>query len=328
MIDSFGRRIDYLRLSVTDRCNLRCVYCLPESYSAFAAAEDAMSAQEITGLVARFAALGVSKIRVTGGEPLVRRDLVELIAGISGVRGVSDVALSTNGVLLEKLAPRLAAAGLRRVNVSLDSLKPGRFSEITRFGRLRDVLAGIDAALACGLSPVKLNVVAARGVNDGEIADFVRLTESAPLHVRFIELMPMGETGFFTADRLMPIAEVMSRAGVLEPVPAEDKPTGHGPARCFRRPGAQGTVGFIGALSCGFCEGCNRMRLSAGGVLLPCLDGSDGTDLKAALRRGAGPGEIERLIREAVRRKPPRHAMAQRAGESAAGPRYMCQVGG
>ena len=328
MNDGFGRTIDYLRLSVTDRCNLRCVYCLPQSAPRFAPSPDLLSDDEIVALAGAFAGLGVSKIRLTGGEPLVRPGLPGLVRRLAAVPGVRDLSLSTNGVLLAGLARELKAAGLRRVNISLDTLDAGRFARIARFGDLKDVLAGIEAALAAGLDPVKLNVVVARGMNADEIGAFAALSEKRPLHIRFIELMPMGETGFFAPERRVPLAEMMAGAEPLEPLSREEGPLGHGPARYYRRPGALGTVGFISALSCGFCGACNRVRLSSTGTLVPCLDGDEGVDLRAPLRAGAGGETLAALIRGAVRAKPEAHGMAARAAASEANTRLMCSIGG
>jgi len=328
MRDGFGRTIDYLRLSVTDRCNLRCVYCLPERAPRFAPAAGLLSDDEIVELAGAFARLGVSKIRLTGGEPLVRPGLPALVARLARIPGIDDLSLSTNGVLLAGLAVDLKAAGLSRVNVSLDTLDPERFARIARFGSLRDVLSGIEAALDDGLAPVKLNVVVARGMNDDEIGAFAALTDKKPLHVRFIELMPMGDTGFFSQARRIPLAEMTAAAGPLEPAAPEDRPAGHGPARYYRRPGAAGTVGFISALSCGFCDACNRMRLSSTGTLIPCLDGEEGVDLRGPLRAGADARTLEALILDAVRLKPEAHGMVERSSTAEAGPRFMCQIGG
>lgn len=333
LIDRYDRRVDYLRLSVTDRCNLRCLYCLPETFSRFLPSERILDDEEILWLVSCLAEMGFSRVRVTGGEPLVRPGLTELIARLSRVSGVSEVSLSTNGVLLGPLAQDLARAGLKRVNISLDTLNPETFSRVTRFGRHGDVLEGIEAALRAGLTPVKLNVVVARGLNESEIADFARLTQNRPLHVRFIELMPMGETGFYREERRVNLSEMMRAAEPLEALPGNQLPLGHGPARYYRRPGAAGTIGFISALSCGFCDSCNRMRLSASGVLHPCLDDERGIDLRAALRQGAGRGKLKALILEALGAKPASHHMSERSkaaaaeGKSAA-PRFMCQIGG
>ncbi|MBI2384823.1 MAG: GTP 3',8-cyclase MoaA [Elusimicrobia bacterium] len=328
MRDGFGRTIDYLRLSVTDRCNLRCVYCLPEAAARFAPGADLLADDEIAALVGAFARLGVSKVRLTGGEPLVRPGLPAPVRRLSGIPGIEDLSLSTNGVLLAGLAGELKAAGLRRVNVSLDTLRPDRFARIARFGSLDSVLAGVEAAVEAGLAPVKLNVVVAKGMNDDEIGAFAALTEGKPVHVRFIELMPMGETGFFSPERRVPLGEMTAAAAPLEAVSPGERPLGHGPARYFRRPGAAGTVGFISALSCGFCDACNRVRLSSTGTLIPCLDGEDGVDLRTPLREGAGPERLAGLIRDAVRAKPESHGMGARAAAAEANPRFMCSIGG
>ncbi len=324
--DKFDRRIDYLRLSVTDRCNLRCVYCLPEGFRQFSDSKDVLTDDEVVELVSGFASLGLRQVRITGGEPLIRPGLTRLIKRLSNIEDLEEVSLSTNAVLLESHARDLARAGIRRVNISLDTLKEDRFHEITRFGALPAVLRGIEAAFEY-LSPVKINVVVMAGTNDDEIQDFVKLTVDRPIHVRFIELMPMGETGYFNKPRWLPLDKIMAQAGPLEPLVRDSWPVSRGPARYFQRPGARGTVGFISALSCGFCDSCNRVRLSAGGTMHPCLDSPVGFDLRTPLRNGAGRREITNLIREAVMAKPERHAMNTRSsGEGS--PRFMCQVGG
>lgn len=328
LVDSFGRAISYLRVSVTDRCNLRCVYCLPASYRPPLLSNDVLTDDELVRLAALLVGMGVSKIRITGGEPLLRPGMLELARRLAGVKGLADLSLSTNGLLLGGMAQGLAQAGLKRVNISLDSLNPDKFRRITRHGNLEAVLAGVDAALAAGLSPVKLNVVVARGLNEEEIGDFVKWTEDRPLHVRLIELMPMGETGFFSEERRVSLAEMMERASPLQELPRDAWPLGHGPARYYRRPGAAGTVGLIGALSCGFCSSCNRLRLTSRGLLAPCLDASGGTDLRTPLRSGADAGRIKRLVLETVQRKPERHAMLERASNFSPNPRLMCQIGG
>ena len=328
LVDPFQRAIDYLRLSVTDRCNLRCVYCLPEAYSAFTPGGEALADDEIVELTRAFAELGFTKLRVTGGEPLVRPGVAGLMRRLAAVRGFSDLALSTNGMLLAPLARELSLAGLRRVNISLDTLDEAKFAAVTRHGRLKDVLEGLEAAVEAGLSPVKLNVVVARGMNEGEVGEFARLTSDRPLHVRFIELMPMGETGFFDPAKVVGFEELFERAGPLEALPRDEWPAGHGPARVWRRPGARGTVGFISALSCNFCGSCNRLRLSARGVLVPCLDGEEGVSLREALRSGGGRTAVKRLIRDVIARKPERHRMLERVREHPGGPRYMVQIGG
>ncbi|MFH1726313.1 MAG: radical SAM protein, partial [Elusimicrobiota bacterium] len=269
----------------------------------------------------------VSRVRITGGEPLVRRGLPELLGRVASVAGIEEVSLSTNGLLLGALAADLARAGLRRVNISLDTLREGRFRDIaggasTPAGApcrtpseralaagadgLHGVMDGLRAALAAGLCPVKLNVVVARGLNDDEVPDFVRLARVLPVHVRFIELMPIGWTGFFTPERWVPIDEIKRGCGSLLPLGPGEGPEGSGPAAYFRSPGAQGTVGFIGALTEPFCGRCNRVRLTSSGRLLSCLaQEGEGTDLGAMLRAGARPELIRAAIREAVRSKPP-----------------------
>jgi cyclic pyranopterin phosphate synthase len=226
------------------------------------------------------------------------------------------------------MAKDLARAGLSRVNISLDSLRPQRFEEITRFGTFADVWEGIEAAQAAGLSPLKINMVVMKGMNDDEIPDFVSLTEKNPLHVRFIELMPMGETGFFTKERWLPYDEIRERAGLLEELPLDEKPVGFGPAHYFRRLGARGSVGIISALSCGFCSSCNRVRLTSTGTLVPCLDAMEGTDLKSALRNGSSDQDIKQLIQETIQRKPEHHFMGDRTEGKTSNARFMCQVGG
>ncbi|MBI3565600.1 MAG: GTP 3',8-cyclase MoaA [Elusimicrobia bacterium] len=321
MRDRYGRVVTYLRVSVTDRCNLRCAYCLPPEGAAFERPEDLLTAAELTRAVAVARSLGVDKVRLTGGEPLVRRDLPDLVARLAAL-DLADLSLSTNGVLLAPLARTLKDAGLRRVNVSLDTLDAARFRRITRSGELSAALAGIDAALDAGLGPVKVNVVAARGLNDDEVPAFVELTRRRPLHVRFIELMPIGETGFFGPERWRPMAEVMADCGPLTPCAG---PRGFGPARYFRPAGGgAGTVGFIAALSCGFCDGCNRMRLSAAGRVVPCLASERGTDLRGALRAGAADAELAALWRRAAAEKPEKHEMTASVPRE----RFMCSLGG
>ncbi|OGR84882.1 MAG: cyclic pyranopterin phosphate synthase MoaA [Elusimicrobia bacterium RIFCSPLOWO2_01_FULL_54_10] len=328
LTDSFNRKIDYLRLSLTDRCNLRCVYCMPKDMTSFGPREEMLSDAEILKLLSCFAQLGISKIRITGGEPLVREGIVSLVREISGIRGIQDISLSTNGLLLDKMALDLTRAGLKRVNISLDSLNAEKFNQITRYGKLETVLSAIESALSAGLAPVKLNVVVARGMNDDEIADFVKLTKKNPLHVRFIELMPMGETGFFSKEKWVSMNEILQKAQPLEEMEKEDWPRGEGPARYFRRPGARGTIGVISALSCGFCSSCNRMRLSSQGVLVPCLDAAEGTDLKALLRSGTSSRELKEAILFTVQQKPERHHMLEKAAVNSSNPRQMCQIGG
>jgi len=307
--DSFQRPISYLRISITDRCNLRCIYCMPPGGISLIPRSDILSYEEIHAIVSVAAELGITKVRLTGGEPLVRLELTRLIAMLAGVRGIDDISMTTNGVLLSKYARELKEAGLGRVNISLDSLRGDRFQRITGQDRLRDVLDGIEKAREVGLRPVKINMVVIRGLNDDEILDFARVTTSEGWHVRFIELMP-----FLTRDaalQFVPVSEIRERIlglGSLEPcLPS----AGNGPARYFRLPGARGTIGFIGPISDHFCVDCNRLRLTSDGRLRPCLLSDGEVDLRKPLREGASPEELKRLIREAVRRKPERHYLAE-----------------
>ena len=283
---------------------------------------DVLRYEEID-LVARAAAeLGITKLRLTGGEPLVRAGLTDLVAMLARIKGIDDISMTTNGVLLERYAVGLKKAGLHRVNISLDSLRPEKFHKITRMGKLDDVLSGIEAAKEAGLNPVKINMVVIRGTNDDEISHFALLTLSDAWHVRFIEFMPFIENG--KKNRfLVPVSEIMERIealGKLEP----SLPNGVGPAKYYRFPGAKGTIGFISPVTECFCQACNRMRLTADGKLRPCLFSDDEIDLRGPLRQGATVGDIKRLIRQAVASKPERHKLI--TGVTCE--RFMSQIGG
>ena len=324
LIDSFGRRIFYLRVSVTDRCNLRCVYCMPLGGVQFASRSEILTLEEIREIVWAGISLGIRSVRLTGGEPLVRDGIVELVAMLSQLSGLEDLSMTTNGVLLSRYAKRLAQAGLRRINISLDTLKHDRFKEITRFGTLEDVISGVDAALDAGLSPVKLNMVVMRGVNDDEMLDLARLSFERPLHIRFIELMPIGD--YFRPDRIVPAGEIFNRLQTLGPLQAVEGPGGCGPARAWSWKGAKGTVGSIGAVTQTFCAQCNRLRLTATGSLRPCLDHEGAVDLKPALRPVVNRERLISLFQEAVRAKPESHTMNYR--ESGLFRTCMAGVGG
>jgi len=305
--DSCGRGIDYLRLSVTDKCDLRCAYCRPEGGSERPATP--LTDDELVSLVARLAALGIRRVRVTGGEPLTRPGIADLVDRLAAIDGIADLAMTTNGLRLAEAAPELAKAGLRRVNISLDSLRPERFAGITGVDGLSRVREGIDAAFAAGLSPVKLNVVVMRGFNEDEVPDFIDLTRDRALHVRFIELMPLGAAGAACGQRWVSLEEIRRRGGPLEPL-RETPPVGAGPATYLQAPGAKGTVGFIGALSEKFCADCNRLRLTAAGKLLSCLARSEPQlDLVSLVRCGAAAGRIETAVRELIQAKNQSHEM-------------------
>ena len=321
--DSFQRPINYLRISVTDRCNLRCIYCMPPSGVNLFPRNDILSYEEI-GMVARAAAeVGITKLRISGGEPLVRSDLSKLMALLNKIDGIDDLALSTNATLLQAYATELKNAGLRRVNISLDSLKPDRFEQITRQGNLDQVLKGIEVAQSAGLLPVKINMVVLRGINDDEVPDFALKTLKDGWNVRFIELMPISNMGL--SSHFVSTSEIKQRLtplGELQPCQTEK---GNGPARYFRLPGASGTIGFISPITEHFCFGCNRLRLTADGRLRPCLLADDEINLRQKLRAGTTIAELAELIRQAVAAKPERHNLGQ-GGDSPKRP--MAQVGG
>jgi GTP 3',8-cyclase len=322
--DSFQRPINYLRISVTDRCNLRCVYCMPEEGVTLMSHYDILSYEEIFTVVKAAAELGVNKVRLTGGEPLVRAGLPDLIRLLAAIETIDDISLTTNGILLAKHAAALKDAGLMRVNVSLDTLQPEKFQRITRWGKLEDTLMGIEAARAAGLNPVKINVVVMAGVNDDEIQDFARRTVTDGWHVRFIELMPTAGGDAF-ASKLVSAEEIRKRIeplGTLEPWRTD---VGNGPARYFRLPGASGTIGFITPVTEHFCYQCNRLRLTADGKLRPCLLDESEIDLREALRSGASADELKGLIEKAIAGKPQRHHLADGARHEG---RPFSQVGG
>lgn len=323
--DRHRRRIDYLRISVTDRCNLRCVYCMPEGGAPCAAAGEALDAGEIVRAARAARAAGVRKVRITGGEPLVRKDLVPLIRALKEDAGIPELSLTTNGLLLAETAAAMKEAGLDRVNVSLDTMDPVRYRAITRGGDIRRVREGIRAAEEAGLTPLKINMVPLRGVNDDEIGSFALLTVEKDYHIRFIEFMPTGGNRWSEA-RCVRSADVMERVaglGRLAPIPFR----GNGPSRNYRLSGARGVVGFISAVSDHFCRFCNRLRLTSTGMLRPCLFSGSGVDLRRALRSGADDGALERLFRQAASCKPGGHTLATR-GPAAARFLAMSQIGG
>ena len=306
--DSFSRVIDYLRISVTDKCNLRCIYCMPADGVMPARHSDILRYEEIVRVAAVAARLGVRKIRLTGGEPLVRKNLVFLISSLRAIAGIEDISLTTNGILLGQHARTLADAGLDRVNISVDSLQPHRYTEITRGGDLDDVLKGIQAAERAGLRPLKINMVPMRGVNGDEILDFAKITVDSEHHVRFIECMPVGSVNFWKPGKYMTTDEIRSKIetlGHLSPV----KVRKNGPSKYYRLNGAKGVIGFISALTHHYCEDCNRLRLTADGMLRPCLFSETEIDIRSAIRTGAPDEEIERLLKLSIALKPQGHML-------------------
>jgi cyclic pyranopterin phosphate synthase len=323
--DQYGRPIRDLRISLTDRCNLRCVYCMPAEGIAFRPTPELLQQHEILLLTRIAAELGVSKVRLTGGEPTVRPDLLGIVGGIASIQGIADVALTTNGVRLRDLARPLARAGLRRVNLSLDTLDTQEFRRITRGGRLQEVLDGLQAAEDAGLRPIKINTVVVRGFNEDAVQDLAALTIRRPWEVRFIEMMPFGTVGDFATAGVVPSDETMARIeaalGPLEPLDL----SGDDPARTYRARGAAGTLGFISPVSQPFCAKCGRLRLTADGRLRLCLLRDDEEDLLTPLRAGASYEELRDLFAAAAYRRPFGHALAERMYPQK---RVMIQIGG
>jgi cyclic pyranopterin phosphate synthase len=314
------RKINYLRVSVTDLCNYRCTYCMPPEGVQRLPHSEILSFEEICSVVNAAVPLGINRVRLTGGEPLVRRGIPDLIRLLTRVPGVEEVYLTTNGSLLDGLADELKASGLSRINVSLDSLKPERFRAITRRGDIQDVWRGIEAAQKAGFEPIKLNVVVIKGVNDDEIEDFAIFTRENPFEVRFIEYMPFGPEESLKHYECITADEMKERIRALGNLERLPKFFHSGPAERYRLEGAQGVIGFIPAMSHSFCSTCNRIRLTADGRLLPCLFSGRAVDVKALLRSNAGPEKISEAVRLAIKSKP--SVRAQRC-ES-----FMSSIGG
>jgi cyclic pyranopterin phosphate synthase len=323
--DRFGRKIHYLRISLTDHCNLRCIYCMTEEVS-FRPPADMMQDDEVLLLTRLFADLGFNKIRLTGGEPTVRANIVELVRGIAATPGVRSISMTTNGVLLSKLSKPLVDAGLQRVNISLDTLNPVKFKRLTRRGNIEDVWAGILAAEEAGLKPIKLNAVAVRGYNEEEVVDLAQLTCEHPWQMRFIEMMPFGGANDFQIMQMISMQEMQERIerafGPLEPVSGGKL---DGEARIYRIPGSKGDIGFISSVSAPFCMDCNRARLTADGILRMCLLREYEIDLLTPLRAGASLDDLRKLVLDAVWNKPWGHGLAR--GDIPQN-RVMSEIGG
>jgi GTP 3',8-cyclase len=321
--DQFGRSIEYLRISVTDRCNFRCLYCMPVEGLAWLPKSEILSYEEIANVVRQLAPLGLKRLRITGGEPTIRPSLEQLIALLRAVPEVEDIALSTNGVRLPELAGMLRNAGLDRVNISADSLRPERIAAIARRNLGFDPIAAAEAAERAGIGPIKLNVVVMRGINDDEIVDFAGLTLNHPWHVRFIELMPVGGLRDLTAEHIVPSDEVLERASALGALqPGGGPPRGNGPAAYYHFAGAPGSIGVITPMTHTYCGSCNRVRLTADGRLRTCLFGDHEIDLRSPLRAGE---MLEPYFRRALAEKPKEHELLQlRIGGLTA----LSQVGG
>ncbi len=321
--DTHGRRISYLRLSVTDRCNLRCQYCMPAEGVHKLQHSDILSFEELHRIARLAVSLGIDKIRITGGEPLVRKGLVNFLESLSSIRGLKELVLTTNGLLLREFAADLRRAGVHRLNVSLDSLKQDTFSSLTRGGNLESALDGIAAAEEAGFPPVKINTVVIRGVNDGEVQDFAALTLQTPRQVRFIEYMPTSTapdwpSAFVTGEEIL---QQISKVYPLEPVPSAEAA---GPARIFRIPGALGTIGIITPISSHFCASCNRIRVTASGIVKGCLFDNGRVSLKPYL--AGNDNELRDVLMSVLKNKPDRHHLLDH--EALITPFSMSEIGG
>lgn len=326
MQDQFQRQINYLRISVTDRCNLRCLYCMPEDGVELISREEVLRWEEILKIVQSCVKAGIRKVRLTGGEPLIRLGLTAFVRQLGEIPEIDDIALTTNGILLPQYAKELKEAGLKRVNISLDTLRPERFARITRGGSLAKVWAGVEAAVSAGLEPLKFNCVVMRGTNDDELPDFARLTLTRTFHVRFIELMPIGSSDKWAGGSRVTIPEIKEKLAELGPLLPREQVTGGGPAKYYTLPEAKGTIGFISAMSEHFCAACNRLRLTSEGKLRPCLHSKQEVDLRTPLRAGAGVDDLAAIVAQAVARKPKQHSMVDDGW--ADNERVMSQIGG
>ncbi|ACL71434.1 GTP cyclohydrolase subunit MoaA [Thioalkalivibrio sulfidiphilus HL-EbGr7] len=324
LTDRFGRHIEYVRLSVTDQCDLRCFYCMPKGFKDFEEPEHWLSFDEIARVMGAFGQLGVQRVRITGGEPLVRKDIPDLVSRLAALPGINDISLSTNATRMAKHAQALKDAGVARINVSLDSLKPEVFKQVTG-GKLEKVLDGLMAAKAAGFSPIKINMVAMKGVNDGEFEDMVEFCLAHGFTLRFIETMPMGDTGrHASADHYVNLQDVKARlAERFELVPGVMP--GGGPARYMQVAGTDLKIGFITPISQHFCETCNRVRLSVDGTIYTCLGQEHNLELRPLLRAGCSDAELLEAIQRAVDLKPERHEFKDEPGKVM---RFMSMTGG
>ena len=315
MKDNFGRDIYYLRMSVTDRCNLQCVYCMPEDFSETYVKDEVLSIEEILEIIRAAAACGITKVRLTGGEPLVRKNILDICRETAATPGITEVCLTTNGILLPKYVEELKAAGVTRLNISLDSLDPVTYRKITRTGTLEGALSGVYAALNTGFNAVKINAVLMGGVNDNEILELLGLTRKFSAHVRFIEMMPIGKTAGWAETRFVSVSRVIELAPELEEYGAE------GVAQLYKLPGGKGTVGLISPISSHFCPTCNRIRVASDGKLKPCLHSSEEINL-----RGLNGKALEDVIASAILGKPRKHMLD--SGEISSSVRNMNEIGG
>jgi cyclic pyranopterin phosphate synthase len=325
LIDTYDRRLNYLRLSITDRCNLRCLYCVPEGRLPKLAHDDILTYEEFQRLVKICSQMGITKVRVTGGEPLVRKGVYAFLKSLAAMPGLDDLSLTSNGVLLAPNLEKLKQAGVRRINVSLDTLQRERYREITGYDRFEQVWAGLEKALEKGFAPIKINVVALRGINDDELIEMGRLTLKYPFHVRFIEYMPIGNARMDPKGSLF-TPEIQAKLAPLGELLPVNRQANDGPAQRYRIDGAPGELGFISSVSHHFCGRCNRLRLTASGQLRVCLLSDQQTDLRTPLRKGTSDEALARIIREAVRQKKAHHHLAASAVKKVNDP--MSGIGG
>lgn len=327
MVDSHGREINYLRISVTDRCNLRCRYCMPEEgIDQKLKHTNILSLEDVARLVKIATEVGIRKVRITGGEPLVRKNITKLIEYIANLELIDDIALTTNGMLFNDMAKDLKMAGLNRVNFSLDSLVPDKYNYITRNGNVRNVIKSIFTALELDMQPVKINTVVIKGFNDTEILSLAKLAYDYPIHVRFIEFMPVGNLLYWDKERLMKSAEVREVVGKEYNLTPPSYIQGNGPAKYFNIEGGQGSIGFISPMSNHFCHECNRIRMTADGRLRGCLYDQKEVDLRESIENGADDHQLKSLFLKAINSKPRKHHMD--AGWGSHNERKMYQIGG
>ena len=325
-VDRFSRCINYLRVSITDRCNLRCFYCMPLNGVEQFYHSEILSYEEIFLIVKTAAGIGFEKVRLTGGEPLVRRNVGELVKKLAGISEIADLAMTTNGVYLDKMALDLYEAGLTRINISLDTLNPFKFYKLTRRDEFDTVWKGIIKAKAVGFNPIKINVVVMRGVNDDELSTFARLTQEKPYTVRFIEFMPIGRSNSWRPGLFMPVSEMKAKIEEIDPLEHVPQSPADGPALRYRFPSARGEIGFIGAVSEHFCRSCNRLRLTPDGALRPCLMSDDELDVRTLLRKGCSESSLKAHFRKAIALKPRCQPLSLRNNIS--GGRMMSHIGG
>ena len=324
--DMFARSITYLRISLTDQCNLRCLYCKPKKIHDKLQRNELLSYEELLRVASLAVSMGIRKIRLTGGEPLIRSDVISFVKRLVAIPGLEDIRITTNGVLLTDFAEDLYRAGIRKINISLDSLQRQRYQQITGADRFKEVWEGIELVKKYGFSPIKINMVAIRGLNDDELLDFARLTLKEPFQIRFIEFMPIGSTSIWKKENCISAQEIQERLSSLGTMEGVHSKKMEGPARVYRFRGAVGSIGFISPISNHFCNQCNRLRITAEGRLRSCLLSDKETDLKALLRNGCTDDDVRKALRDTVLDKPKGHALSSKNFANCHG--QMSRIGG